>query len=279
MKIQKEIVLPGPGQSFRLFTPSLRNSFFWHYHPEYELVFVEAITGIRHVGQHISSFMESDLVLIGPNVPHLNFDYGIETDYHQIVVQLKEHFLGDAFKETPEFAAIYTLFEKAYLGLSFSGETKRIVSEKLRHMQSLSHFEQLMSLLEVFQILANSKEVIALNEQDTSIKLFFDDKIRMGSVYKYIHANYDQHPDVNAVAASVHLSTPAFCRYFKKQTKMTFTDFVNQYRITQAKTLLLKGLTVSEACYEVGFESLSHFNKVFRKLAGENPSAFKIRYN
>ena len=77
LKIQKEIVLPGPGQSFKLFTPSLRNHFFWHYHPEYELVYVEALTGIRHVGQHISSFMESDLVLIGPNVPHLNFDYGI----------------------------------------------------------------------------------------------------------------------------------------------------------------------------------------------------------
>ena len=278
MKIQKEIVLPDPGQSFKLFTPSLRNHFYWHYHPEYELVFVEAFTGIRHVGQHISTFMESDLVLIGPNVPHLNFDYGIETDYHQIVVQLKENFLGDAFKETPEFSKIYSLFERAYLGLSFSGETKQIVSEKLRLMQDLSHFEQLINLLQVFQLLAVSKEITALNEQDTSIKLFLDDKIRMGSVYKYIHANYDKDPDVNAVAANVHLSTAAFCRYFKKQTKMTFTDFVNQYRITQAKTLLIKGLTVSEACYEVGFESLSHFNKLFKKLAGENPSAFRKRH-
>jgi len=278
LKIQKEIVLPDPGQSFKLFTPSLRNHFYWHYHPEYELVYVEAFTGIRHVGQHISSFMESDLVLIGPNVPHLNFDYGIETDYHQIVVQLRENFLGDAFRETPEFSKIYELFEKAYLGLSFGEETKQIVSEKLRQMQSLSHFEQLISLLEVFQLLATSKEITALNEQDTSIKLFLDDKIRMGSVYKYIHANYDKSPDVNAVASSVHLSTAAFCRYFKKQTKMTFTDFVNQYRITQAKTLLIKGLTVSEACYEVGFESLSHFNKLFKKLASENPSVFRKKY-
>lgn len=279
MKIQKEIVLPDPGQSFRLFTPSLRNSFYWHYHPEYELVYVEAVAGIRHVGQHISSFMESDLVLIGPNVPHLNFDYGIETDYHQVVVQLKENFLGDAFKETPEFAAIHKLFEKSGMGLSFGGETKQMVAARLRHMQSLSHFEQLISLLEVFQLLANAKEVTALNDKDTSIKLFFDDKIRMGSVYRYIHANYDKSPDVNVVATSVHLSTAAFCRYFKKQTKMTFTDFVNQYRITQAKTLLLKGLTVSEACYEVGFESLSHFNKLFRKLTGENPSVFRKRYS
>jgi len=145
-------------------------------------------------------------------------------------------------------------------------------------MQELSHFEQLLNLLEVFQTLALSKEATELNEKDTSIKLFMDDKIRMGSVYKYIHANYDKNPDVNAVAESVHLSTAAFCRYFKKQTKMTFTDFVNQYRITQAKTLLLKDLSVSEACYEVGFESLSHFNKLFRKLTGENPSTFKKRY-
>ena len=278
MKIQKETVLPDPGQSFKLFKPSLKNYFFWHYHPEYELVYVEAINGIRHVGQHISSYMESDLVLIGPNVPHLNFDYGIETAYDQTVVQLKENFLGDAFKETPEFSRINELFRRACLGLSFGPETKNIVAEKLRTMQGERHFEQLLKLLEVFQILANSKEITELNNQDTSIKLFMDDKIRMGAVYKYIHANYDRKPDVNTAAADVHLSTAAFCRYFKKQTTMTFTDFVNQYRITQAKTLLLKDLSVSEACYEVGFESLSHFNRLFNKLTGENPSAFKKRY-
>ena len=59
---------------------------------------------------------------------------------------------------------------------------------------------------------------------------------------------------------------------------MTFTDFVNQYRITQAKTLLLQDKSISEACYEVGFESLSYFNKLFKRIAGENPSQFKKRY-
>jgi len=59
---------------------------------------------------------------------------------------------------------------------------------------------------------------------------------------------------------------------------MTFTDFVNQYRITQAKTLLLQDKTISETCYEVGFESLSYFNKLFKRITGENPSVFKKRY-
>ena len=279
MKIKREVILPDPGQSFKLFKPNLKNYFFWHYHPEYELVYVEANNGIRHVGQHISSYMGSDLVLIGPNIPHLNFDYGLKTKYKQIVVQLKEHFLGDAFDEIPELFSIQKLFARAYLGLSFSGKTKTMVVEKLKYMQTVDHFEQLLCLLEIFQVLAISDEVVELNEQDTSIKLFLNDKIRMGAIYKYIHANYNETPDVNRVASSVHLSTAAFCRYFKKQTKMTFTDFVNQYRITQAKTLLLQDNTISEACYEVGFQSLSYFNKLFKKITGENPSNFKRRHH
>ena len=278
MKIQREEVLPGEGQSFRLFTPSLKNHFFWHYHPEFELVYVEATAGIRHVGQHVSSYLQSDLVLIGANIPHLNFDYGLKTDYKQIVVQLKEDFLGNAFRNAPEFSSIEQLFGKAYLGLSFTGQTKMQVVEKLRYMQTLDPFEQLLTLLQILQILAGSSEVLVLNEMDTSIKIFMNDKIRMSSVYEYINAHFDQDPDVNFIASQVHLSTAAFCRYFKKQTKMTFTDFVNQYRINQAKTLLLQGKNISETGYAVGFDSISYFNKLFKKSTGENPSEFKKRY-
>lgn len=278
MKIQREEVLPNPGQSFKLFKPRLKNYFYWHYHPEYELAYVEATTGIRHVGQHISSYQDSELVLIGKNIPHLNFDYGLKTAYRQIVVQLKENFLANAFAETPELSAIHTLFEQSVFGISFYGETKAAVSQKLRLMQQHNHFDQLLALLEIFQLLALSEEKEILNDRDTSVKLFLNDKIRMGTVYKYIHASYNDSPDVNAIASKVHLSTAAFCRYFKKQTRMTFTDFVNQYRITQAKTLLLADKTVSEACYEVGFESLSYFNKLFKKVVGENPSSFKKKY-
>ena len=275
MKIQLEVVLPDEGKSFRLFTPNLRNYFYWHYHPEYELVYVEAQAGIRHVGQHVSGYTESDLVLIGPNIPHLNFDYGLKTEYRQIVVQLKQSFLGNAFDHTPELTAISNLFDRAAYGISFYGKTKEQVSARLKEMQGLPHFDQLVSLLRIFQTLAESKEAVILNEIDTSVKVFLNDKIRMSSVYEYIHAHFDQHPDVNEVASVVHLSTAAFCRYFKKQTKMTFTDFVTQYRISPAKTLLLQDKTVSETGYAVGYESASPFNKLFKKLPGGSPSQFK----
>ncbi|MET0244814.1 MAG: AraC family transcriptional regulator [Flavitalea sp.] len=278
MKIQKEIVVADPGKSFKIFSPRLKNYFYWHYHPEVELVLVEALTGIRHVGQHISSYMNSDLVLIGSNVPHLNFDYGVNTEYKQIVVQFAENFMGDAFVQAPEFNHIYSLFSRAWKGIVFHGSAKEEAMSRLKLMNEQDAFSQLLSLLEILRILATSDEFTELNDHDTSIKLFLDDKIRMGAIYKYIHANYNKTPDVNEVAKSVHLSTPAFCRYFKKQTNMTFTDLVNQYRITQARTLLLKDISVSEACYEVGFESLSYFNKLFNKITGQNPSHFKKQH-
>ena len=278
MKIQKEIVLPGEGQSFKLFSPSLKNYFYWHYHPEYELVYVEATAGIRHVGQHVSGYMGSDLVLIGPNIPHLNFDYGLQTEYRQVVVQLKQDFLGDAFRHTPELGAIEQLFARAAYGLAFGGHCRGIIGEQLKAMQGLDHFDQLIALLRIFRMLAEERDVERLNEIDTSVKSFLNDKVRMSSVYEYIHRRYDRSPDVNEIAAQVHLSTAAFCRYFKRQTRMTFTDFVNQYRIGQARTLLLQDRSVSEVCFSVGIESLSYFNKLFRRLTGENPSAFKKRH-
>lgn len=274
-KIQLEKVDFEPGKSFKLFSPRLRNTFLWHYHPEYELVYVEADAGIRHVGSHISGYTQSDLVFIGGNLPHLNFDYRLRSDYHQVVVQLRENFMGAAITTSPELSSINQLFKRSASGIAFYGATKAAVAPRLKALHHLPSFNQLMELIDIFQLLANSDEYHILNDSELSLQFFLKDKIRMGAIYEYIDANYNHKPDVNIVADKVHLTTSAFCRYFKRQTNMTFTDFVNQYRIDLAKNLLMQDKNVTEACYAVGFESLSYFNKLFNKIVGINPSDFK----
>jgi AraC-like DNA-binding protein len=274
-KIQLEKIDFEPGKSFKLFSPRLRNTFLWHYHPQLELVFVEADAGIRHVGAHISGYTHSDLVLIGGNLPHLNFDYRLRSDYHQIVIQLKTDFLGEAIAISPEFSRIHKLFSKADFGIAFHGETKQLIAKKLKELGSFNTFDQLIQLIQIFHILADSEEYNILNSDLSGKDFIIKDKIRMGAVYEYIDANYDLNPSVHAVAGKVHLTASAFCRYFKRQTKMTFTDFVNQYRIERAKNLLMQDKNVTETCYSVGFESISYFNKLFNKIVGENPSVFK----
>src|ERR1700749_1989562 len=181
-EIQLEKVEFEPGKSFKLFSPRLRNTFLWHYHPEFELVYVEADAGIRHVGTHISTYTQSDLVFIGSNLPHLNFDYRLRSDYHQIVIQLRCDFMGTAFRLTPEFAGIGKLFGTAEYGIAFHGETKLAVAKMLQQLEDLPALDQLLQLMTIFQVLADSKERTILNKDGNSKNLIFKDKIRMGVI-------------------------------------------------------------------------------------------------
>jgi AraC-like DNA-binding protein len=174
-------------------------------------------------------------------------------------------------------AAIKQLFKKACFGLSFFGETKGRAAALLKNLQQLNRFDQLLSLLQIFQLLATSAEVEILNSTSAANKAFEKQRTRMDIIYQYVEKHYNNNPDVNQVAEKVNLSPAAFCRYFKKQTQKTFTDFINHYRVNEAKNLLLQDRSVTEACFAAGFEQLSYFNRTFKKLTGENPSAFKKR--
>lgn len=274
-KVRFEEINKDIGSSFRiLLTPNLNEIFYWHFHPEYEIVYVEGASGTRHIGDHISRYEDGDLVFIGPNIPHLNFDYGVKTTCETIVIQLKEDFLGKEFLLVPELASIKQLFELSKFGLSFDIETKKNVGERLKKLLTLSGFDQLMELLQIFRILSISNKHV-LNSRPLASGSIKKDHGRIEKIYEYIETNYQDKPDVNELASVCNLSTAAFCRYFKKITGMTFTDFLNQYRITQAKKLLLQQHSVTEACFESGFDNLSYFNKTFKKLTGENPSFFK----
>jgi AraC-like DNA-binding protein len=290
MKAQIESIKPDQSSSFRVLqTPHLENIFYWHVHPEYEIVYIEGTNGTRHIGDHISRYEDSDLAFIGPNIPHLNFDYGVKPDHEKIVVQLKEDFLGKDFLHAPELADVKKLFDEAKTGLVFKGKTKEIVGEKLKELTALKGFKQLNMLLDIFQTLAESSEkgpldigddfdVSKLNIQPLANNQAFKEQQRLKNIHNFVEQNYTQTIDFQEVISLSNLSNAAFCRYFKRMTGMTFTDYLNQYRINQAKQLLLQDYSVTETCYACGFENLSYFNKSFRRWVGENPLGFKKRH-
>ena len=279
IKVVRESIRPDIDRSFKiLLTPNLNDLFYWHFHVEFEIVYVEAENGIRHIGSHISKYQESDLALIGPNIPHLNFDYGVKTIAETVVVQMKENFLGTTFFSLPEIATINELFEKAKAGVVFLGETKRAAGEKLKMLNSLSNFKQLIALLEIFHLLASSNEIELLHQKPIADGYVLKEQQRLQSIYHFVETKYHEPIDVHDVAKLSNLTISAFCRYFKKATHLTFTDFLNQYRINQSKKFLLNDSNVTEACYASGFENLSYFNKTFKKFTGENPLHFKKKH-
>lgn len=275
MKLIFENFRPDEGSSFRILTPRLNDFFYWHFHPEYEIVFITGADGTRHVGEHISRFEGSDLAFIGPYIPHLNFDYGIKTPYEKVVLHLKEDFLEANFKNFPELADIHALFEKAKRGVCFNGKTKEKIGKRLLNLRQLPRFQQFIEVLNIFQDLALSEDFILLNSKPIEQHYNLKEQQRLKSVQRYIEDHYQEKIEIEEMADLTHLSKAAFCRYFKKMTLMTFTEFLNQYRIEQAKKLLMLDKNITETCFESGFESLSYFNRIFKKVAGKNPMQFK----
>jgi AraC-like DNA-binding protein/ligand-binding sensor protein len=95
---------------------------------------------------------------------------------------------------------------------------------------------------------------------------------------QFIREHHTEDLSLGQVAAAVHTSTFYFCKLFRKVTGTTFTEFVSRTRIEKAKNLLLNpNLRISEIAYEVGFQSLTHFNRVFKKVMGESPTDYRGR--
>lgn len=276
MKIVLEDIKRLAGSSFRiLVNPKLNDFYYWHFHPEYELTYIVAQNGTRRVGNHVGNFEGSDLVFIGSNIPHLNFDYGIKTEYQKVVLQISEDFFKNDLSTTPELASIYQFFENSKRVICIHGKTKSIVGKRLQKVHLLSHFDQFIEVLSIFQLLANTEEMSFLNEVPFENIYNNKEQIRLKIVYEFIESNFQRPISLEEMALKANLSKAAFCRYFKKMTQLTFTEFLNQYRIEQAKRLLKSDKNVTETCFECGFESLSYFNRIFKKVVGKNPIQYK----
>ncbi|MBV9129081.1 MAG: helix-turn-helix domain-containing protein, partial [Verrucomicrobia bacterium] len=92
----------------------------------------------------------------------------------------------------------------------------------------------------------------------------------------YIAGHHADPINLDEIAKVMHVSTFYFCKMFKKATGITFTDYLGRVRVEKAKNLLLNPhLRISEIAYAVGFQSLTHFNRVFRDLVGESPTHFR----
>ena len=279
MKVELETILPESKSPFRLLhNPKLNHLFYWHFHPELELVYIEGANAKRHVGDHISNYEESDLVLIGSNIPHLNFDHGVTTSYRKEVLHIKPSFKENVLNDYPELKQLDRLLELSKYGVAFSGETKKEVGAFLKELHTLQPFDFFMSVMNILKRLSQSKEFELLHKTPFVNRFKQKEQERIRKIYAYIDEHYQEKIALEEVSEICNLTKPAFCRYFKKATGNTFVSFLNQYRISQAKRLLLMGKNVSETAFECGFESLSYFNRSFKKITGENPSVFKKNY-
>ena len=251
-------------------------SAFWHFHPEIELVYVNKGQGKRHIGNHLSYFNNSQLILMGSNLPHNGFTDRLTSNGSETLVQFKPDFLGNAFFEIPEMQDIVQLFERGKKGILFKPETKKVVGPKMENLVNYNGFDRIVKLLEILNDLALSEDYTLLNADGYAFETKPQDSTKIDIIYKHINANFKNHISLEEIADKVSMTVPAFCRYFKKATGKTFTQLVNEYRVVHATKLLNESqMSITDICFECGFNNFSHFNKQFNELTGKSASNYR----
>jgi len=253
----------------------------WHYHPEYEIVMVTESTGKRFIGDHISDFHPGNLAFIGPNIPHT---YRNDEKYYEersslraksIVIHFTAASLGNDFLELPEAKLLHKLFEDSLHGLDIFGETHDSISKKLYAIVKLSGLKRWLCLVDILLELAESKTLSAITKS-THIGYNEKESKRLCSVFDWITSNFEKDIKLAEAAQIAQMNENAFSRFFSLRTRKTFSGFVQELRLQKAAKLLVENdMTITEVCYECGYNNVSNFNRQFLNHYQMNPMKYK----
>ncbi|MCF6224498.1 MAG: AraC family transcriptional regulator [Flavobacteriaceae bacterium] len=257
-----------------------------HYHPEFEIIFVAKSYGIRLMGDHIGNFNDGDLMFISSNLPHV---WRNDNDFYQedknlnvdvYVIHFREDALKSGFFELPEFDHISReLFIRGQQGVLIKGKDCQKISELIMSVYFSSGIERLINFFKTLDLFANTKEYELLSSPGYANTINTTDTDRINKVMDYLMKNYKQEIKLSEVAKLVNLNKSSFCRYFKSRTRKTYSQFLNEIRVQHACKLLVRNrMTVSEICYEIGYNNISHFNRQFKLITGMTATEYKKNY-
>lgn len=256
----------------------------WHYHPELELIYISKGNGTLYAGDFIGDYKENDIILLGKNVPHM-FHCQSSQDNNSYskayVFHINEFFLNDTFEHLTDFSFLEYLLIVSRRGVMFRQKQNSLFLQNLDTIDVQSPAE---IILNVFQILLRLSEypeytnLVSINWLD---RFHTSDK-RINNVIEYIMLNFKEDIKLGKAAEISAMNKSAFCRYFKKSTGKPFVSFLNEIRINYSCKLLLEtspSRSISEAAYISGFNSLSYYNRIFKKTIGVPPSVYQAIEN
>lgn len=257
----------------------------WHFHSEYQLFIVLNGTGTRCIGDHVQPFKPGDLVLTGPNLPHL---WRSDPEYFEgdnqlwtegIVIYFPRDLFSNPFLQKMELYTIRQLLGRAERGIWFKGTTAETIKRMMIQLLEEKDFESILQVLQILHILAQSDEYDLLANAGYSNTLKQSDTERMNKVHAYVMKNFREKITLEEVAALANMTPSSFSRYFKTHANKTFSAFLTGIRIGHSCRMLIeKKMNITQACYDSGFNTVSNFNRQFKALTQHTPLEYRRRY-
>ena len=251
----------------------------WHFHPEYEIQVITSTTGKYFVGDFIGSFEPGNLVMTGPNLPHnwvSNVPHGERVDERCLILQFDAEVIAQAVKAFPELKRVECLLDASRWGVLFTPKTGAAAEPIMREMLGAQGMRRITLFLALLDLLVQGTEQVKLASAAYRADPSHYAETRINHVLSYIGKNLSQELRETELAELAGQSASAFSRYFRRHTGVPFVQYVNRLRINLACQLLMSGeLSITDICYQVGFNNLSNFNRQFLLLKEMSPSRWR----
>ncbi len=252
-----------------------------HQHPELQIMLIEEGEGTLIAGDYVGRFKAGDLFVIGSGLPHVfrndkhYYSAASKLKAHAFSIYFNESYLGDFFWKLPELERAHKFMMKAVRGFRVEGYEKEIISSMIRSLKREKNLKRVISFLSILNQLSESKNLTALCISSWNEKVQEDEGKRMNEILTFTFKECHRKIYIEEVAEVAHLSSEAFCRYFKFRTRKTYTNFLNEVRVSHACKLLISNQhSVQDICFQTGFSNLSNFNRIFKKVTGKTPSQY-----
>jgi len=254
----------------------------WHYHEEFELIYIIRGEGVRIVGDSLSNFRATQLVLVGSWLPHLwkNVESNQNDETVDIIIIKFSRFIGgQEIFSIPEFYEISNLLNQSSRGLAFGEKTVKKVHKLLLNMSTSDGSDKIINLLLVLKLLSEVDDYKMLSSSEFTLPTSISGENRLSRIINFISNEYANQIALEDLAKEAAMTTSSLCRFFKSRTNKTIFQFINEFRIGKACQLLISGnQSVTEVCFNSGFNSLTTFNRVFKEYKRVTPSKYKEKY-
>jgi AraC-like DNA-binding protein len=198
----------------------------------------------------------------------------------EITIQFSPDLFFANFIDKNQFGTIRRMLQKAQKGLSFPMEAVLKTYKLLDKLSGKQGFYAVLDFLTIlYELSLFSDEARTLSSSSFAKISVQSDSRRVQKVQEYINAHYKEEIRLSELANLTNMTPIAFSRFFKLRTGERLIDYIIDIRLGHATRLLVDStMSISEICYDCGFNNISNFNRIFKKKKNCSPKEFRENY-
>ncbi|WET50195.1 AraC family transcriptional regulator [Chryseobacterium indologenes] len=258
---------------------------YFHRHTETQIMWILKGHGTLAIEQNLFAFEPGDIFYLGANQSHVfkgDFAENEKQKVHAISIFFDPDKKISAFFDLPEFGELKNFIEHSKVGFQVASKLKASVGESMAALQKTHGVEQIIDFIKILNHLMQNRHLhIPLSSEKNLPNHISDNDQRIIDAQSYIKKNFTQHKlTLDAIAKEACMTPQAFCRSFKKRTRITYIQYLNELRVQRACRLLTSSnmYSISSVAFNSGFNSLTNFNRVFKSIMKYSPKEYLKHY-